>query len=82
MRSPRSTSVEEFWRAHVTAWARSGLSARAYAAEHNLKAPTLYQWRRRLREPQPPPTPRLVPLAVEAPTLCELVLRDGPCLPG
>lgn len=81
MRSPRSPSPSgdpEFWRAHVTAWTRSGLSARAYAAEHNLKAPTLYAWRRRLRhEPSTRSAPRLVPITLEAPALCELVLRDG-----
>lgn len=81
MRSPRSPSPSgdpEFWRAHVTAWTRSGLSARAYASEHDLKAPTLYAWRRRLRhEPSTRSAPRLVPITLEAPALCELVLRDG-----
>lgn len=73
---PSSTS----WRTWVAAWTRSGLSARAFAAQHDLNPATLYGWRRRLRAETAPavvPAPRIVPITLEAPAVCELQLRDG-----
>lgn len=79
MPRPPSTSIPSTWRAHVDAWARSGLSAKAFAAQHGLKSDTLYRWRRRLRAAPtpPPPAPRLVEVQLEAPAVCELAFADG-----
>src|SRR5688572_20527056 len=68
------------WRTWVAAWSRSGLSARAFAAEHDLHPATLYSWRRRVRAEAaraPAPVPRIVPVTFEAPALAEVQLRDG-----
>lgn len=79
--TPRSSATppRDDARAHVAAWERSGLSARAYAVQHGLRAQTLYSWRRRLRASTlpDPDAPRLVPIQVDPPALFELVLRDG-----
>lgn len=82
MRSPRSPSASPatFWSSHIAAWRRSGLSAREYATEHDLALPTLYGWSRRLRGARPaeaPAAPRLIPITLEAPTLCEWTFPEG-----
>ena len=88
---PPSSSPETIarWRAHVSAWERSGLGSRAYADAHGIGASTLLAWRRRLRTAAASaasPTPskevvaRLVPVTVEAPAFCELLLGNGRAL--
>ena len=83
MRSPTSppTSPSSDWRTHLEALARSGQSVPAYAAEHGIKADTLYRWRRRHRaQPEseaPARSPRLLPVSVEVTPTCELLLPDG-----
>lgn len=44
-----ATERERFWLAHEEALARSGVTAKAYAAEHSLSVHALYQARKRLR---------------------------------
>ena len=77
--TPKAPLIDQ-WRSRIDAWTRSGLSARAFAAQHGIGHDSLYWWRRRLRDAPPAastPAPRLVPVTFEAPTLCELVLRSG-----
>lgn len=76
---PRSTSKALTPDEHVDAWNRSGLSARAYAVEHQLRASTLYGWRRRLRRRGAlvAPTQRFLPVVVEPGAACEVALPDG-----
>lgn len=37
------------WQERISAWATSGLTARAYCGEHRLSEPSFYAWRRKLR---------------------------------
>jgi transposase len=37
---------ERFWRRTLHQWQRSGLSVRAFCAEHDLAEPSFYSWRR------------------------------------
>ena len=46
-RSPRTASV---WKSLVEGWLSSGLSATAYADEHDVSAEGLWRWRHRLRQ--------------------------------
>jgi len=39
------------WQERISAWATSGLTARAYCREQRLSEPSFYAWRRKLREP-------------------------------
>lgn len=73
MRSPKPppSPTDAEWLAHLDAQARSGLSVPEYARQHGLKADTLYKRRRRLA------ASRLVPIAVETATPCELAFPDG-----
>jgi transposase len=47
---PRDPSKERFWRRMLRQWQRSGLSVRAFCAEHDLSQPSFYAWRRTLAE--------------------------------
>lgn len=55
----------EFWRNVVEEQARSGLSVRAYCAEHELSAQSFYLWRRKLQNPSVDrPSTALVPVRI------------------
>jgi hypothetical protein len=45
-RGKRDCGKERFWRRMVRVWRRSGLSVRAFCAEHGLAEPSFYAWRR------------------------------------
>ena len=45
-RGKRDCSKERFWRRTFRQWRRSGLSVRAFCAEHGLAEPSFYAWRR------------------------------------
>lgn len=47
-------ATEERWRAHVTAWATSGLTCKAYAAKARINRGTLAGWKSKLREATTP----------------------------
>jgi len=44
----RNRGKEQFWRRAVARYQKSGLSVRAYCAEHGLSEPSFYGWRREL----------------------------------
>lgn len=46
----RSSAKERSWRKHVSAHARSGLTARAYCQANGLSEHSFYGWRRELSE--------------------------------
>jgi hypothetical protein len=48
--SKRDRTKERFWRHTLRQWRRSGLSVRAFCAEHDLTEPLFYAWRRILAE--------------------------------
>jgi transposase len=89
----RKAARERFWREHLAAWRRSGLSVRAYCHRHDLAQPTFYLWRRNLEQrpatstpnqPATQPTPAnppFIPVRLVGPTpnlpVLELVLRGG-----
>src|SRR5271167_3253899 len=89
----RKAAKELFWREHLAAWRRSGLSVRAYCHRHALAQPTFYLWRRQLEQtaaaatPNQPATPTtaantpFLPLRLVGTMpnqpLLELVLRGG-----
>ena len=50
MSKQRRSSKERFWRTMVRQWRGSGLSVRAFCAEHGLSEPSFYAWRRTLGE--------------------------------
>jgi hypothetical protein len=45
-RGKRDCGKERFWRRTLRQWRRSGLSVRAFCAEHGLAEPSFYAWRR------------------------------------
>jgi hypothetical protein len=45
-RGKRDCDRERFWRRTLQQWRRSGLSVRAFCAEHGLAEPSFYAWRR------------------------------------
>jgi transposase-like protein len=45
-RGKRDGGKERFWRRALRQWRRSGLSVRAFCAEHDLSEPSFYAWRR------------------------------------
>jgi hypothetical protein len=49
-RGNRDCGKERFWRRTLRQWRRSGLSVRAYCAEHGLAEPSFYAWRRIVAE--------------------------------
>jgi len=42
--------LERTWRERISAWATSGLTARAYCRDHGLSEPSFYTWRRKFRQ--------------------------------
>lgn len=65
----RSLSKEQFWRRLVRQWQRSGLSVRAFCAQHDLAEPTFYAWRRSLAQRDAAATtngPAFLPVHVRA----------------
>jgi hypothetical protein len=89
----RDGGKEQFWRRRRRLWRRSGLTVRAFCAEHDVSEPSFYAWRRtigqRERQEQAEPrtskganqgTPVFVPLRVlpaAAESTFEVVLRQG-----
>jgi len=61
----RDGAKERFWRRVVRQWRHSGLSVRAFCAEHGLAEPSFYHWRRTLAE-RVTPAPAFVPVQVVA----------------
>ena len=49
-RRQRDPTKTQFWRQHLAAWRRSGLTVRAYCRAQGLSAPSFYAWRRHLVE--------------------------------
>jgi hypothetical protein len=45
-REKRDQTKEQFWRRVFRQWRHSGLSIRAFCAEHGLAEPSFYAWRR------------------------------------
>ena len=81
---PRDPRKEQFWRAHLTRWPRSGLSIRAYCSRHRLAEASFHAWRRTLarRDATTAPAPlTFVPLHLpRTPTpgpFLEVVLGNG-----
>ena len=70
------------WRRWIDRWRASGLSVRAFCAQHGLSSASFYHWRRVL-ERRAAEEPAFVPVRVEAdavPTQAsalEVVLTDG-----
>ena len=64
MLSPARRSRREFWRQMVQRQAASGLSIRRFCRRHDLREPTFYAWRARLRAEAA--TPDFVPVTVRA----------------
>lgn len=54
----RDHQKEGYWRAHLEAWRKSGLSKRAYCTKNNLAYSSFMAWRREIelrdREKEPP----------------------------
>src|SRR5438067_2248104 len=44
------SSKEQFWRRLVGQWRNSGLSVRAFCAQHGLAEPSFYTWRRTIAQ--------------------------------
>ncbi len=56
----RNVAKEQRWRQVLEAWQQSGLSVRAFCAQHQVSEPSFYTWKRNLqpRDQQPiPPVP-------------------------
>jgi transposase-like protein len=49
---------ERFWRRMVRQWRRSGLTVRAFCAEHEVSEPSFYSWRRSIAERDQQPAQR------------------------
>ena len=49
-RGKRDGGKERFWRRTLRLWRRSGLSVRAFCAEHGLTESSFYSWRRIIAE--------------------------------
>ena len=56
-RGKRDGGKEQFWRRTLRQWRRSGMSVRAFCAEHGLAEPSFYEWRRIIaqRDREAPP---------------------------
>ncbi len=48
--SRRDGGKERFWRRLLRQWRRSGLTVRAFCAEHQVSEPSFYSWRRSIAE--------------------------------
>jgi hypothetical protein len=84
---PRSGAKERFWRRVLRQWRQSGLSVRAFCAEHELTEANFYAWRRTI-EARDGERVAFVPVRVmppesdgatheSRPTALELVLGSG-----
>ena len=68
---------QRFWLEHVRQCEASGQTVKAYAAEHELSAVSLYSYRKRFGATRSA-TPRLVRAQVASTTLpCRVHLRNG-----
>jgi hypothetical protein len=81
-RRRRDPQLEQSWRERIAAWEKSGQSARAFCAHHQLQEACLYSWRRTLRErarerPAAKESPSFVPLRVIPDAVVEVVLPSG-----
>ena len=78
----RDERKERQWRRWISQWRASGLSVRAFCAQHGLATASFYHWRRVL-ERRATERPAFVPVQVVADTpppqasALELVLPDG-----
>lgn len=88
--SKRDQVKEQFWRRTVARWQGSGLTVRAYCAEHGLSEPSFYAWRGELARRDQRRAERAVKTAhvqpvhfvsvrvTEPPAAIEIVLSKGP----
>lgn len=81
------TEGEEFWRAHIAAWHRSGQRRPAYCAAHELILSRFNYWERRLRHEFRPPVKRepaepltFVPVNIIDPPVAPQSVRVGTSL--
>src|ERR1041385_6308279 len=79
---PCDPERERFWREAVAAWQKSGQSIRAFCRGRGLSEPSLYSWRRTLRERDRQraalqPSARLVPVRVLPSAVVKVVLPVG-----
>ena len=44
----RDRGKEQFWRQALARWRHSGITVRAYCAQHGLSEPSFYAWRKEL----------------------------------
>jgi len=58
-RGYRDCGKERFWRRTFRQWRRSGLSVRAFCAEHGLGEPSFYAWRRIVAQRDQESAPRV-----------------------
>ena len=79
----RDERKERQWRHRIDQWRMSGLSVRAYCAQHGLAQASFYAWRRVL-ERRAAEQPAFVPVQVVADatpagqaSALEVLLRDG-----
>jgi transposase-like protein len=49
-RERAGSELERAWRERISAWATSGLTARAWCRDHGVSEPSFYAWRRKLRQ--------------------------------
>jgi transposase len=78
----RDERKERQWQRWISQWRASGLSVRAFCAQHGLADASFYRWRRVLERRATEP-PAFVPVQIVADTrppqasALELVLADG-----
>ena len=78
----RDERKERQWRRRIDQWRASGLSVRAFCAQHGLSSASFYHWRRVLQR-RATEEPAFVPVQVVADampvqaSLLEVVLADG-----
>jgi hypothetical protein len=68
------TTKAAFWQKHFTDWQQSGLSQKAYCAQHDLKIATFGYWRRRLATPV---SRKLIPVTIHRPEETIVTLTAG-----
>ena len=78
---PRDWRKEQLWRQRIQQWQGSGLTVRAFCAQHRLPEARFYVWRRRLHPRQQTSTP-FVPVQLLTPRpepgcTLEIVLDGG-----
>ena len=47
---PRDLRKEQHWRRLIQLWKNSGLTVRAFCAQHHITQPSFYAWRRELQQ--------------------------------